>query len=64
MAYEKALYVRAQVVMGAYDEDGNLIGKRDVPEIKELCWPMGANLDIYVQQIERDTLPKRDEVRR
>ncbi len=64
MAYQRTLYVKTQLVIGTWDEDGNLVEKSDRPELKELCFPYGLSLERYIQEVEREALPDRERVKR
>lgn len=51
---QKVLYVKAQVVVGTFDDDGNLTGEQPYPEIRHLYYPHGLALDQYVAEVARE----------
>src|SRR5262249_15433107 len=57
MGREGCLFVRAQIVLGQYDEDGNLTGTRVWPapeRLIEIYYPFSARLQEWIDRAERD----------
>lgn len=51
---QKPLYVKAQVVLGTFDDDGNLTGTQPYPEIRDLYYPHSLALQQYVDEVARE----------
>jgi hypothetical protein len=51
---QRVLYVQAQVILGNFDADGDLISEQPVQEVKRLYKPMGLSLQQYVDEIARE----------
>jgi len=55
LPFRRCLLIRTQVVMGLYDEDGNLTGTEALP-MADLYYPWTGNLEKLIDRAEREAL--------